>query len=467
MARHIFVTYSSHDRDIADLVLKHLEDAGETVWMAPRDVPSGMSYPEAIIGAIRDCRQALLVLSEHSNVSPHVLREVERISSAHLPLHVLRIDPVELSDGLSYFAGMLQWIEAPREVLARNPREFLDQVLQATNGGAARALPPPAARPPSARPPAPASQAGIAEAISFSEMADARRRMLASFGIAVLDHVGQQSNPSVPVARRELLEQLRVASPAVFGDITFRQFCQLLNEARDGGCAPGLSEDADGVFMLEENIATKRARNLDAKSRIARHAVSMVESGMVLAMDGGSTTQPIAERICDLFEQGELEALSIVTNSLAIADTFSRLMSAQGWTDDTALLQVYLVGGRLRANTHATAWGDDPASSAGLVAELDTYGRGIDLGFIGGNGFECTAGVTMGADAELGVKRFVLANARATYIVADSSKAGITLPVQIASWDEAFTVLTNELPPPAVQNLEELILAGRVIEVPA
>ena len=80
MTKRLFISYSSRDRDVADVVRAHLEAAGLTVWIAPRDVPPGMSYPEAIIGAIRDCTVGLLVLSDQSNTSPHVLREVERIS---------------------------------------------------------------------------------------------------------------------------------------------------------------------------------------------------------------------------------------------------------------------------------------------------------------------------------------------------------------------------------------------------
>ena len=49
----VFVSYSSRDRDIADIVMAQIEAEGRSVWIAPRDVPPGMTYPEAIIGAIR------------------------------------------------------------------------------------------------------------------------------------------------------------------------------------------------------------------------------------------------------------------------------------------------------------------------------------------------------------------------------------------------------------------------------
>lgn len=129
MAGPVFITYSSRDRDVADVVRAHLESTGMSVWIAPRDVPVGMSYPEAIIGAIRDRSVGLLVLSDQSNSSPHVLREVERISADGKPLYVLRVEPVELSDGLAYFTSMLQWIEAPRDRLVRDPGTILKPIV--------------------------------------------------------------------------------------------------------------------------------------------------------------------------------------------------------------------------------------------------------------------------------------------------------------------------------------------------
>ena len=63
---NVFISYSSRDRDVADVVRAHLESEGLSAWIAPRDVPPGMSYPEAIIGAIRDCNVGLLILSNQA-----------------------------------------------------------------------------------------------------------------------------------------------------------------------------------------------------------------------------------------------------------------------------------------------------------------------------------------------------------------------------------------------------------------
>lgn len=462
--KHVFVSYSSRDRDVADLVCAHLESEGRAVWIAPRDVPPGMSYPEAIINAIRDCDIGLLVLSEASNSSPHVLREVGRISADDKPLFVLRLEKVELSDGLSYFASLLQWVEAPRDRLLMSAADILQPILEArvytpeagpagTSGHAANERV--AVKP-----------AEIDPQMSLSSLAEAQRRMLITFGVATLDYICQQLNPSQPIPRRELLDRLKQATPGVFEGLTPRQFEGLLSDAMAKGCAPGLSESPAGLFVIEENIAVKRERNQVAKALIARRAAAFVKSGMTIGLDGGSTTLPIVEGILAAVEDGDLEDVTILTNSLTIATAVSQFMSAEGWTDETALVRLLLVGGEIRPNTHASTWGSGgERESIELLEFLDRGDTPLDLGFVGGNAFEVKGGVTMGSPAELAFKRFLMEHSVATYIVADGSKAGLNLPVRIADWTEDFTLLTNVLNPDVISSLDELVLSGKIVEV--
>lgn len=461
---HIFVSYSSHDRDVADLVCAQLESQGRAVWIAPRNVPPGMSYPQAIVTAIRECDVGLLVLSEQSNSSPHVLREVERMSADAKPLFVLRVEAVSLSDGLSYFASLLQWVDAPKDRLLRDPAEVLRPITEAGypfkehSSGASQSV---GLENPATVPAVPSTGE-----ISLSALADAQRRLLTTFGVAVLDYICQQPDPSKPIPRRELLTRLTEAAPNVFDGVSPRQFETLLTDARSRGCAPGLSESADGLFVVEENIAVKRERNQVAKALIARYAAAFVKPGMTVAVDGGSTTLPIVEIILAAVEAGDLEDVAIVTNSLTSAAAISQFMSAQGWTDESALVSLNLVGGIVRPNTHATTWGAFVEREAEeLLGSLGLGSRPIDVGFVGGNGFGADTGITMGSSDELGFKRFVIEHSKAPFVVADSSKAGITLPVSICSWNDDFTLLTNVLTPDALLTLDELVLSGKIVEV--
>jgi serine/threonine protein kinase len=110
----VFVSYSSDDQNIADAICAALENEGIRCWMAPRDVQGGRPYSGQITQAIRETRVLLLVLSQASNRSKQVLREVER--AAHCQNHLLtfRIEAIAPGDDLAYFLGADHWVDGFR-----------------------------------------------------------------------------------------------------------------------------------------------------------------------------------------------------------------------------------------------------------------------------------------------------------------------------------------------------------------
>jgi hypothetical protein len=78
---NVFISYASQDGAIADVVVAALERHGGACWIAPRDVTPGGFYADAIVRALNEARILVLVLTENTVTSPHVLREVERTSA--------------------------------------------------------------------------------------------------------------------------------------------------------------------------------------------------------------------------------------------------------------------------------------------------------------------------------------------------------------------------------------------------
>src|SRR5260221_7061245 len=74
----VFISHSSEDSSGAEGVCVALEAAGIHCWIAPRDVLAGRPYSGQITEAIRRTEILLVVLSQASNRSKQVLREVER-----------------------------------------------------------------------------------------------------------------------------------------------------------------------------------------------------------------------------------------------------------------------------------------------------------------------------------------------------------------------------------------------------
>jgi hypothetical protein len=110
--RDAFLSYASHDAAIADSVVRGLERAGMACWIAPRDVPPGAQYADAIVRAINSAKVLILVLSESAVGSAHVGKEIERASAKGRPIIALRIDAAPLTPALEYFLSESQWIEA-------------------------------------------------------------------------------------------------------------------------------------------------------------------------------------------------------------------------------------------------------------------------------------------------------------------------------------------------------------------
>jgi hypothetical protein len=110
MSGRAFISHSEKDKSLAQLLLGALENRGIRCWIAPRDIPPGGSYADALMRAIEECSCFLLVYSAHSNTSGHVLREVERALKFDRNIIPIRFDQSEPSRSLDYLLATVQWL---------------------------------------------------------------------------------------------------------------------------------------------------------------------------------------------------------------------------------------------------------------------------------------------------------------------------------------------------------------------
>ena len=106
----IFISHSSKDADVALKICEILEKNGKKCFIAPRDIRMGKEYAEEIVNGIDHAQAMVLLMSEHANKSPHVLREVERAVSKSIPILVYALEKVELSKSMEYFLMSHQWM---------------------------------------------------------------------------------------------------------------------------------------------------------------------------------------------------------------------------------------------------------------------------------------------------------------------------------------------------------------------
>src|SRR3954447_3911458 len=112
MAHDVFISYSSHDKLVADAACAALESRRVRCWIAPRDVLPSARWGESIVTAIRECRLMVLVLSGNANASETVKDEVYLAASRGIPILPLRIEDVQPAPAFELFIMGRHWLDA-------------------------------------------------------------------------------------------------------------------------------------------------------------------------------------------------------------------------------------------------------------------------------------------------------------------------------------------------------------------
>jgi hypothetical protein len=112
MARDVFISYQSSDKECADRVCEALERQNISCWIAPRDIPIGAEWAAAIVEGLQRCHAFVVILSSHSTSARQISREAELADNRKLPIFTLRIEDVQPPPGLLYFLGNVQWVDA-------------------------------------------------------------------------------------------------------------------------------------------------------------------------------------------------------------------------------------------------------------------------------------------------------------------------------------------------------------------
>jgi hypothetical protein len=108
---HIFLSYTSADKALADEVVRELESGGLRIWYAPRDVRPGIDYSEQIQKAIETAMAFVVVISEASNQSDFVRAETEMAFSRRRPIFPVRASPIAPASGLALFLQLRHWTD--------------------------------------------------------------------------------------------------------------------------------------------------------------------------------------------------------------------------------------------------------------------------------------------------------------------------------------------------------------------
>ncbi|MFC6124260.1 DeoR/GlpR family DNA-binding transcription regulator [Phytobacter sp. SCO41] len=205
-------------------------------------------------------------------------------------------------------------------------------------------------------------------------------------------------------------------------EVTIRADLRLLEEKglvtrfHGGAAKPGthMMESDNQEVTLEDRYKLAS----DPKKRIAQAATGMIEEGMTVILDSGSTTMLIAEALA------KKSNITVITNSLPAAFTLS----------DNKDITLVVCGGTVRHKTH---------SMHGTIAERSLQGISADLMFVGADGIDTTNGITTFNEG-YSISGVMAAAAHKVVAVLDASKFNRRGFNQVLPMDKIDCVITDE-----------------------
>ena len=213
--------------------------------------------------------------------------------------------------------------------------------------------------------------------------------------------------------------ELRVSAATIRRDLDILSQQQLLTRTHGGA----VSNNAAYYLPLRY----KTARHASEKQRIGALAASMVRSGQVAGLNGGTTTTEVARALAtrsDLGSAGPSPTLTVVTNALNIA---TELAIRQH-------IKIVTTGGVARPQSYELT---GPLAT-GVLEQVT-----LDVAILGVDGIDAVAGATAHHEGEASINRLMGRQARLVIIVADSSKVGQRAFARICTPAEIDVLVTD------------------------
>lgn len=129
-APSVFISYSSKDQSVADLLVSTLEQQNISCWIATKSIHEG-SYAAQIVQGIRNAKVFIVLLSKNSIASNQVKNEIDRAFSrlaSGLKIVPFIIDDAELDDECSYYLCRQEFYFGNTPPIVDRIRELADKV---------------------------------------------------------------------------------------------------------------------------------------------------------------------------------------------------------------------------------------------------------------------------------------------------------------------------------------------------
>ena len=126
----VFISYSSKNQAIADMLVKTAKDNGISCWIASKNIEAG-SYAKQIVQGIRESKIFVVIVSEDSIASPHVKNELDIATSRikdGLIIMPFKIDSADLDDECRYYLGRQEFFMGEKPPIEEKIEQFVHSI---------------------------------------------------------------------------------------------------------------------------------------------------------------------------------------------------------------------------------------------------------------------------------------------------------------------------------------------------
>jgi DeoR/GlpR family transcriptional regulator of sugar metabolism len=226
----------------------------------------------------------------------------------------------------------------------------------------------------------------------------------------ILEELKQNGRVSV----NALSQALQVSAVTIRQDLRALEETGLLERTYGGAVLPRTDH-----ALPELSFDVRQNKQRAAKEAIGAAAAALIRNGYGIAMDASTTTYALVPFL------KQLDKLTIVTNSLIIAQSFL----------DKPGIEVLMPGGRVRR---------DSISMVGKPEDLPDVN--LNIGFFGTQGISFVHGMTDTGPDEVAMKGAMVARCATAVIVADGSKWGHVAPYTFAQAQQVHHIITTDAP---------------------
>lgn len=227
----------------------------------------------------------------------------------------------------------------------------------------------------------------------------------------ILNYINEVGNVTV----QELIEKFNSSKATINRDLAILEKESKIIRVTGGAVSNKLRLTYEPEQLEKEKIQK------EYKEKIANSAIDLIENGMIIILDSGTTTLALAKKIN---ENKSFTNLTIITNDLKVGIIFA----------GNSCINLIILGGQLRKNLY---------SLSGLITLKGLEFINADLFFLAADAVDKMKGISNANFDEVEIKQKMMESAKQTVLLADYTKFNSYKIAKVCSLKDIDKVITD------------------------